>query len=60
MVKTPMLGTALAAAKRAKQRARVEADRLFRDDAFIAGLMIQRVPFIVSNSGSARPPASVA
>ena len=43
----PRLKAALKAAKKAKCEAVVKLDRLSRDVAFIAGLMVQRVPFIV-------------
>jgi len=44
----PRLKAALKAAKKAKcEVAVVKLDRLSRDVAFIAGLMVQRVPFIV-------------
>ena len=48
----PQLAAALAAAKKAKCRVLVsKLDRLSRDVAFIAGLMVQRVPFIVAELG---------
>src|SRR5712672_1622451 len=48
----PQLAAALAAAKRAKCSVLVsKLDRLSRDVAFIAGLMVQRVPFIVAELG---------
>jgi DNA invertase Pin-like site-specific DNA recombinase len=48
----PQLKAALKAAKRAKcEVAFAKLDRLSRDVAFIAGLMAQRVPFIVTSLG---------
>src|SRR3954451_24216832 len=48
----PQLAAALAAAKKAKCSVLVsKLDRLSRDVAFIAGLMVQRVPFIVAELG---------
>src|SRR5712675_2582471 len=48
----PQLGAALAAAKSAKCSVLVsKLDRLSRDVAFVAGLMAQRVPFIVAELG---------
>src|SRR5437588_3538158 len=48
----PQLATALAAAKAAKCCVLVsKLDRLSRDVAFVAGLMAQRVPFIVAELG---------
>jgi len=48
----PRLAAALAAAKKAKCSVLVsKLDRLSRDVAFIAGLMVQRVPFIVAELG---------
>src|SRR5712671_4062002 len=48
----PQLRAALAAAKAAKCSVLVsKLDRLSRDVAFIAGLMVQRVPFIVAELG---------
>jgi DNA invertase Pin-like site-specific DNA recombinase len=48
----PQLGAALAAAKAAKCSVVVaKLDRLSRDVAFVAGLMAQRVPFIVAELG---------
>src|SRR5712672_2645182 len=48
----PQLATALAAAKSAKCSVLVsKLDRLSRDVAFVAGLMAQRVPFIVAELG---------
>jgi DNA invertase Pin-like site-specific DNA recombinase len=48
----PQLATALAAAKAAKCPVLVsKLDRLSRDVAFIAGLMAQRVPFVVAELG---------
>jgi DNA invertase Pin-like site-specific DNA recombinase len=49
----PALGAALAAARKAKGRVVVaKLDRLSRDVAFIAGLMAQRVPFVVTELGT--------
>jgi DNA invertase Pin-like site-specific DNA recombinase len=48
----PQLAAALAAAKAAKCCVLVsKLDRLSRDVAFVAGLMAQRVPFIVAELG---------
>src|SRR6187551_1473559 len=48
----PQLAAALAAAKSAKCSVVVsKLDRLSRDVAFVAGLMAQRVPFIVAELG---------
>ena len=48
----PQLAAALAAARKAKCAVAVaKLDRLSRDVAFIAGLMAQRVPFIVAELG---------
>jgi DNA invertase Pin-like site-specific DNA recombinase len=48
----PQLAAALAAAKAAKCSVVVaKLDRLSRDVAFVAGLMAQRVPFIVADLG---------
>jgi DNA invertase Pin-like site-specific DNA recombinase len=48
----PQLAAALAAAKAAKSCVLVsKLDRLSRDVAFVAGLMAQRVPFIVAELG---------
>lgn len=48
----PQLAAALAAAKAAKSSVVVaKLDRLSRDVAFVAGLMAQRVPFIVAELG---------
>jgi DNA invertase Pin-like site-specific DNA recombinase len=48
----PQLAAALAAAKTAKSSVLVsKLDRLSRDVAFVAGLMAQRVPFIVAELG---------
>lgn len=53
----PELAAALAAAKRRKCAVLVaKLDRLSRDVAFIAGLMAQRVPFIVAELGSDADP----
>jgi DNA invertase Pin-like site-specific DNA recombinase len=50
--KRPQLAAALAAAKKAKGPVIVaKLDRLSRDVAFIAGLMAQKVPFIVAELG---------
>jgi DNA invertase Pin-like site-specific DNA recombinase len=50
--KRPQLAAALAAAKAAKCSVVVaKLDRLSRDVAFVAGLMAQRVPFIVAELG---------
>jgi DNA invertase Pin-like site-specific DNA recombinase len=49
----PQLAVALAAAKAAKCSVVVaKLDRLSRDVAFVAGLMAQRVPFIVASAAS--------
>lgn len=48
---------ALAEAKRLKAAIRVaKLDRLTRDVAFISGLMVQRVPFIVAELGADADP----
>jgi DNA invertase Pin-like site-specific DNA recombinase len=48
----PQLAAALAAAKKAKGPVIVaKLDRLSRDVAFVAGLMAQRIPFIVAELG---------
>lgn len=53
----PMLAAALAEARRLKCPVIVsKLDRLSRDVAFIAGLMAQRVPFIVSELGTGVDP----
>ena len=53
----PKLAAALAAAKRAGCAVVVaKLDRLSRDVAFIAGLMAQRVPFIVTELGAGADP----
>ncbi|MDQ0450025.1 recombinase family protein [Methylobacterium aerolatum] len=53
----PILGKALAAAKKARCPVLVsKLDRLSRDVAFIAGLMAQRVPFIVTELGANADP----
>ncbi|MHB2204912.1 recombinase family protein [Methylobacterium sp. CM6257] len=53
----PELAAALAAAKRKKCPVLVaKLDRLSRDVAFIAGLMAQRVPFIVAELGADADP----
>jgi DNA invertase Pin-like site-specific DNA recombinase len=53
----PQLAAALAAAKAAKCPVLVsKLDRLSRDVAFIAGLMAQRVPFVVAELGADADP----
>jgi DNA invertase Pin-like site-specific DNA recombinase len=53
----PQLATALAIARREKCPVLVaKLDRLSRDVAFIAGLMAQRVPFIVAEPGADADP----
>ncbi|MFL5287906.1 MAG: recombinase family protein [Rhodopila sp.] len=53
----PVLAAALAAARKARVPVIVaKLDRLSRDVAFIAGLMAQRVPFIVAELGSDADP----
>ena len=53
----PQLAAALAAARLAKCPVLVaKLDRLSRDVAFIAGLMVQRVPFIVAELGADADP----
>src|SRR5919106_497643 len=53
----PQLAAALAAARHAKCPVLVaKLDRLSRDVAFIAGLMAQRVPFIVAELGADADP----
>ena len=53
----PQLAAALATARQAKCPVLVaKLDRLSRDVAFIAGLMAQRVPFIVAELGSDADP----
>jgi DNA invertase Pin-like site-specific DNA recombinase len=53
----PQLAAALAAARQAKCPVLVaKLDRLSRDVAFIAGLMAQRVPFIVAELGADADP----
>src|SRR3954453_16895124 len=53
----PQLAAALAAARSAKCPVVVaKLDRLSRDVAFIAGLMAQRVPFIVAELGTDADP----
>jgi len=53
----PQLATALSAARTAKCPVLVaKLDRLSRDVAFIAGLMAQRVPFIVAELGADADP----
>lgn len=55
--KRPQLALALAAAKQANCPVIVaKLDRLSRDVAFIAGLMAQRVPFIVTELGANADP----
>jgi len=52
----PQLAAALAAAKAAKCSVVVaKLDRLSRDVAFVAGLMAQRVPFIVAELAAGTP-----
>src|SRR5207344_1619718 len=53
----PQLAAALATARQAKCPVLVaKLDRLSRDVAFIAGLMAQRVPFIVAELGADADP----
>ena len=53
----PQLAAALAAARRLRCAVIVaKLDRLSRDVAFIAGLMVQRVPFIVAELGADADP----
>jgi DNA invertase Pin-like site-specific DNA recombinase len=53
----PQLAAALTAAKKAGRAVLVaKLDRLSRDVAFIAGLMAQRVPFIVAELGADADP----
>ena len=53
----PQLAAALAAARKAKCAVVVaKLDRLSRDVAFIAGLMAQRVPFVVAELGEDADP----
>lgn len=53
----PQLAAALAAARKAKCAVVVaKLDRLSRDVAFVAGLMAQRVPFIVTELGADADP----
>ncbi len=53
----PRLAAALAAARRAKCPVAVaKLDRLSRDVAFVAGLMAQKVPFIVAELGADADP----
>jgi DNA invertase Pin-like site-specific DNA recombinase len=53
----PLLREALAAARKAKAAICVaRLDRLSRDVAFISGLMVQRVPFIVTTLGADADP----
>ena len=47
----PQLRLALDRARKLNVRCGSQADRLSRDVAFIAGLMAQRVPFVVASSG---------
>src|SRR3954453_17259728 len=57
----PRLAAALAAAKAAKCSVVVaKLDRLSRDVAFMAGLMAQRVPFIVAELGRGADPVHAA
>jgi DNA invertase Pin-like site-specific DNA recombinase len=54
-IERPQLAEALATARQAKCPVLVaKLDRLSRDVAFIAGLMAQRVPFIVAGVGRRR------
>ena len=53
----PKLATALAEARKAKAAVIVaKLDRLSRDVAFVAGLMTQRVPFVVAELGADADP----
>src|ERR1044072_5147976 len=53
----PQLAAALAAARTAKYSVLVsKLDRLSRDVAFIAGLMAQRIPFVVAEHGADADP----
>lgn len=53
----PQLSAALAAARKAKAAVVVaKLDRLSRDVAFIAGMMAQRVPFVVTELGADADP----
>ena len=53
----PQLAAALASARQAKCPVLVaKLDRLSRDVAFIAGLMVQRVPFVVAELGADADP----
>jgi DNA invertase Pin-like site-specific DNA recombinase len=52
----PQLAAALGAARVAKCPVVVKLDRLSRDVAFVAGLMAQRVPFIVAELGAYADP----
>jgi DNA invertase Pin-like site-specific DNA recombinase len=57
LAKRPQLAAALDAAKKLKCPVIVaKLDRLSRDVAFIAGLMAQRVPFIVAELGKSADP----
>lgn len=57
----PKLGEAPALAKRSKAAVVVaKLDRLSRDVAFIAGLMVQRAPFVVAERGADADPFSTA
>jgi len=57
LAKRPKLAAALADAKKLKCPVIVaKLDRLSRDVAFIAGLMAQRVPFIVAELGASADP----
>jgi DNA invertase Pin-like site-specific DNA recombinase len=57
LARRPQLAAALAAAKKLKCAVIVaKLDRLSRDVAFIAGLMAQRVPFIVAELGADADP----
>lgn len=53
----PQLAAALALARQTKcPRVVAKLDRLSRDVAFIAGLMVQRMPFIVAELGADADP----
>lgn len=57
LARRPHLATALAAARKARCAVIVaKLDRLSRDVAFIAGLMAQRVPFVVAELGEDADP----
>ena len=54
----PQLAAALAAAKRLRCAVLVaKLDRLSRDVHFVAGLMVQRVPFLAANSAPTWTPS---